>query len=110
MAFLSGQGSIAPDRDSIAGMADLTVRTPLGKFPLAALGSITTSYVPMLLTRQNMQNTIDVFGYREKAAVSHIMENVSKALKGLKLPPGTPSPRKGMPSRARSLSRPYVGA
>ena len=78
----------ASGRDSIAGMSTLTVRTPLGQVPLAALGSITTSYVPMLLTRQNMQNTIDVFGYREKAAVSHIMANVGKALAGLKLPPG----------------------
>jgi multidrug efflux pump subunit AcrB len=78
----------ASGRDSIAGMSTMTVRTPLGKVPLAALGSVTTSYVPMLLTRQNMQNTIDVFGYREKAAVSHIMANVGKALAGLKLPPG----------------------
>ena len=78
----------ASGRDSIAGMSTLTVRTPLGQVPLAALGSITTSYVPMLLTRQNMRNTIDVFGYREKAAVSHIMANVGKALDGLKLPPG----------------------
>ncbi len=61
----------ASGRDSVAGMSTLTVRTPLGQVPLAALGSITTSYVPMLLTRQDMQNTIDVFGYREKAAVSH---------------------------------------
>jgi len=78
----------APDRDSIARMAVLTVRTPLGQVPLSALGTITTSYVPMLLTRQSMQNTIDVFGYREKAAVSHIMDNVTNVLKGLKLPPG----------------------
>ena len=78
----------AQDRDSIASMSVLTVRTPLGQVPLSALGTITTSYVPMLLTRQSMQNTIDIFGYREKAAVSHIMDNVKGALIGLKLPPG----------------------
>ncbi|MCX5854526.1 MAG: efflux RND transporter permease subunit, partial [Deltaproteobacteria bacterium] len=33
-------------------------------------------------------NSIDVLGYREKAAVSHIMDNVQKELVGIKLPPG----------------------
>ncbi|GAB4361998.1 MAG: efflux RND transporter permease subunit [Deltaproteobacteria bacterium] len=78
----------ASARDSIADMSSLQVRTRQGKVPLSALGSVTTSYVPMLLTRQDMKNTIDVFGYREKAAVSHIMEKVDKALAGLTLPPG----------------------
>jgi multidrug efflux pump subunit AcrB len=64
------------------------VHTPSGDIPLSLLGAITTNYVPSLLTRQDMQNSIDVFGYREKAALSHVMANVQKALKGLKLPPG----------------------
>lgn len=75
-------------RDSISGMAALNVHTPAGDIPLSALGRITTGYVPMLLTRQNLQNSIDVLGYREKAPVSHIMDNVQKALSGIKLPSG----------------------
>jgi len=90
-----------PDRDSVAEMAQLKVKTPLGETPLAALGSITTAYVPMLLTHQNMQNTIDIFGYREKAAVSHIMDNVSVALKGLKLPPGYSLSQEGDAKQAK---------
>jgi multidrug efflux pump subunit AcrB len=35
-----------------------------------------------------MQNSIDVFGYREKADLSHVMANIQKTLKGLKLPSG----------------------
>ncbi len=91
----------ASQRDSVAGMPQLKVKTPLGEIPLSALGSITTSYVPMLLTRQNMQNTIDVFGYREKAAVSHIMDNVQAALKGVKLPPGYSISQEGDAKQAK---------
>ena len=94
----------AAQRDSIAGMNQLKVTTPQGEVPLAALGSISTSYVPMLLTRQNMQNTIDVFGYREKAAVSHIMDNVNAALKGLNLPAGV----HGLPGRGRQTGQGIV--
>ena len=75
-------------RDNIAGMTTLNVHTPAGDVPLSTLGRINTTYVPMLLTRQNLQNSIDVLGYREKASVSHIMDNVQKALAGIKLPPG----------------------
>jgi len=75
-------------RDSIADMRVINIHTPQGDVPLAALGSITTTYAPMLLTRQSLQNSIDVFGYREKAPVSHIMDNVKKALSGISLPVG----------------------
>ncbi|MCX5826281.1 MAG: efflux RND transporter permease subunit [Deltaproteobacteria bacterium] len=76
------------NRNNIAGMNALNVHTPAGDVPLSTLGRINATYVPMLLTRQNLQNSIDVLGYREKAAVSHIMDNVKKALTGIKLPPG----------------------
>lgn len=77
-----------PFRDNPAKLAGLKVHAPVGEIPLAALGTINTKYVPALLTRQAMQNTIDVYGYRETAALSHIMENVQKALRGLQLPRG----------------------
>jgi multidrug efflux pump subunit AcrB len=75
-------------RNEIAGLESFRVHTPSGEIPLSLLGSISTNYVPSLLTRQDMQNSIDVYGYRNKAALSHIMANVQKALKGIKLPPG----------------------
>jgi multidrug efflux pump subunit AcrB len=75
-------------RDDLASLASFRVHTPSGEVPLSLLGTVTTAYVPSLLTRQQMRNSIDVFGYREKAAVSHIMANVQKALQGLQMPPG----------------------
>ncbi len=75
-------------RNDAGNLASFRVHTPQGDIPLSLLGSITTNYVPSLLTRQDMQNSIDVYGYREKAALSHIMANVQKALRGLRVPPG----------------------
>jgi multidrug efflux pump subunit AcrB len=78
----------APYRDSQAMLAALKVHTPMGEIPLVSLGNMKTVYVPTILTRQALMNSIDVYGYRQKAALSHIMANVQKELKGLQLPPG----------------------
>jgi multidrug efflux pump subunit AcrB len=75
-------------RSDVSNLESFRVHTPSGDIPLSLLGAITTNYVPSLLTRQDMQNSIDVYGYREKADLSHLMANVQKALKGIKLPPG----------------------
>ena len=75
-------------RDRPDKLAALRVNTLLGPTPLASLGTVSESYVPALLTRQDMQNSIDVYGYKSKAALSHVMENVQKELKGIQLPPG----------------------
>lgn len=75
-------------RNDVSGISSFRIHTPSGDIPLSLLGEVTDVYVPSLLTRQDMQNSIDVFGYREKAALSHIMSNVIKELDGLKLPAG----------------------
>jgi multidrug efflux pump subunit AcrB len=75
-------------RDKIGDIFSFRVHTPSGDIPLSLFGDVKNEYVPSILTRQDMQNSIDVFGYREKAALSHIMANVTKELEGLKLPSG----------------------
>jgi multidrug efflux pump subunit AcrB len=75
-------------RASDLGLATLPVLTPRGSVPLSALGRIEQASVPTLHTRQNLQETVDVLGYRATDAVTHIEANVQKALEGLKLPPG----------------------
>jgi multidrug efflux pump subunit AcrB len=75
-------------REDTNSIASFRIHTPSGEVPISLLGSLSTAYVPSILTRQDMQNSIDVFGYREKAALSHIMANVTKELNGMKLPEG----------------------
>ena len=75
-------------RDRPDKLSQLKVNTPLGAVPLVSLGSISQTYVPAFLTRQDMQNSIDIYGYKGKAALSHVMDNILNELKGIKLPAG----------------------
>jgi multidrug efflux pump subunit AcrB len=78
-----------PDRRSTdLDLATLPVQTVHGPVPLSALGQVVPAIVPTLHTRQGLQETIDVLGYRTTAAVTHINANVDRALRGLKVPPG----------------------
>ena len=75
-------------RDRVDKLGAIKVSTPSGPIPLASLGTMTEGYVPALLTRQDMQNSIDIYGYKSRAALSHVMDNIQRELKGMKLPSG----------------------
>ena len=66
----------------------LPILTPRGSVPLSALGRLERAFVPTLHTRQNLTETVNVLGYRSTAAVTHLNDNVAKALADLDLPPG----------------------
>ncbi len=78
----------AARRNSSNRLESLPVLTPRGPVPLSSLGTIETATVPTLYTHQNLGTTVDLLGYRNVQAVTHINDNVDKALAGLKLPPG----------------------
>ncbi len=78
----------AERRDDPARLATLPVVTPGGAVPLSALGTIQTVAVPTLYTRQNLMPTVDLLGYRSVQAVTHINDNVDRALAGIAIPPG----------------------
>jgi len=66
----------------------IPIATPVGIVPLSSLGRVERAIVPALHTRQALNETVDVLGYRTTAAVTHIDANVERALRGLQLPPG----------------------
>ncbi|MGC8853646.1 MAG: efflux RND transporter permease subunit [Halothiobacillaceae bacterium] len=78
----------AARRENPLDLETLPILTPRGTVPLSALGRVEHAFVPTLHTRQNLQETVDVLGYRSTAAVTHINEKVAKALEGLSLPAG----------------------
>lgn len=81
-------------------LEQLLLHTPLGEVPLGSLGRFSTADTPALLTRQDLQNSINLLGYRETAAVSHIMDNVTTALQGFNLPPGYTMTQEGESKQA----------
>ncbi len=77
------------NRDKMGMLLDtILINTPRGKVPLSSLASIKRVKEPSQITREGLEYTIDVYGFREKAAISHIMKNFETEFKGTHLPPG----------------------
>ncbi|MEA2110766.1 MAG: efflux RND transporter permease subunit [Campylobacterota bacterium] len=76
------------DRDAIDVILELLIETKEGKIPLHAIAIMQKVKEPTLLTREGLEYTINVYGFREKAAITHIMESFEKVSKDLVLPPG----------------------
>lgn len=75
-------------RDDINRLLSTYIDTKKGEIPLNKIAKVTTSYEPTLITREGLQYTIEVLANREKAAISHIMNDFEENLKDIKLPDG----------------------
>jgi len=74
--------------DNRRSIEDFLLTTPKGRVPLEAVAEIREEREPSSITREGLQYTVNVYGFREKAAISHIMANFDGAVKGVELPPG----------------------
>ena len=75
-------------RDRVGKFGSYLVATPRGFVPLAAMGDFVDSTEPTVITRQGMQYSLDVYGYRSTFPITHIMESFDAAMKKVKLPDG----------------------
>ncbi|OEU50011.1 MAG: hypothetical protein BA866_07705, partial [Desulfobulbaceae bacterium S5133MH15] len=73
-------------RDSMELLQSTLLDTPKGKIPLAAFASFKSAQEPGIITREGLNYTLNVYGSREKAAISHIMADFQKVFEGTKLP------------------------
>jgi len=60
--------------------------TPKGKIPLNAVASFSKVKEPTSITREGLKYTLNVYGSRETASISHIMASFNKAFEGVELP------------------------
>ena len=75
-------------RDRVSKFGSYLVATPKGFVPLVAMGDFVDSTEPTVITRQGMQYSLDVYGYRSTFPITHIMESFDAAMKKVKLPDG----------------------
>jgi multidrug efflux pump subunit AcrB len=74
-------------RDRIELLSTILIDTPRGdKIPLGILATVSRIQEPGVINREGLNYTLNVYGFREKAAISHIMDNFSKSFKGSVLP------------------------
>ena len=74
-------------RDTVDMICSTLIDSPKGKIPIDAIASVTRNLEPGMITREGLNYTLNVYGSREKAAISHIMADFNKAFKGTALPP-----------------------
>ncbi|WP_434658868.1 efflux RND transporter permease subunit [Sulfurimonas sp. NW9] len=97
-------------RESIEEIKDYLVTTKRGKIPLRDMVKITMVQEPSLITREGLQYTLNVYGFREKAAISHIMANFDKAFAGKVLPDGVTMEQTGDIKQFKNSAGRMVGA
>ncbi len=75
-------------RASIPDISQIYISSPAGPVPLREIAGLVKSYTRTKFTRQNLEPSVDVYGYRATASITHLHERIQKALSGLSLPPG----------------------
>ncbi len=74
-------------RERVEQLSSILIDTPKGdKIPLNALAEVSHDLEPGVINREGLNYTLNVYGYREKAAISHIMDNFAESFKGSVLP------------------------
>jgi len=97
-------------RNSLEDMKSFLLTTSKGKIPLMAVATVKEIIEPSLITREGLEYTLNVYGFREKAAISHIMNNFDEAFKGTKLPEGVTMEQTGDIKQFKSSAGRMVGA
>jgi CzcA family heavy metal efflux pump len=77
------------DRRSIDSLMDVSITAPSGiRVPLRDLATVEMTRGSNLVTRENLQFSIDVLGYTHERALSHVTGDLQKSIKEMKLPEG----------------------
>jgi len=74
--------------DQFDTVLNTLIDTPKGKVPLNKFATITSDKEPTQITRDGLEYTLEIYGNREKASISHIMANFEKQLESVTLPKG----------------------
>lgn len=97
-------------RNSVKMLDSVLLTTKKGKIPLSAVASVSTLVEPSLITREGLNYTLNVYGFREKAAISHIMSNFEEQAKDIVLPDGVTMEQAGDILQFKNSAGRMVGA
>ena len=88
----------------------MLIDTKKGKVPLNTIAKLSSNKEPSLITREGLQYTLEVYGDREKAAVSHIMASYEEQLKDVVLPKGVELEQIGDIKQFKASAERMIGA
>ena len=96
--------------DNFKTIITMLIDTPMGKIPLNKIATLTKYKEPSLITREDLQYTLEIYGNREKGAISHIMANFEKELKKIKLPQDVTLEQTGEIKQFKASAERMIGA
>ncbi|MEA1954232.1 MAG: efflux RND transporter permease subunit [Campylobacterota bacterium] len=96
--------------DSFKSVLRMLIDTPKGKIPLNKVATLEFTKEPSSITREGLEYTLEVYGNREKGAISHIMANFEKHLEEVTLPQGVELEQVGDVKQFKTAAGRMVGA
>lgn len=96
--------------DQFDTIMSMLIDTEKGKIPLNKIATLDFSKEPSSITREGLEYTLEVYGNREKAAISHIMANFEKQLESVTLPQGVELEQIGDIKQFNASAERMVGA
>ncbi len=103
------------DRKNIEDLNNIVIRGPSGKeVPLREVATLQQHFGPNLVTREDYQQTLEVFGYHFNRPLSDAVKDVKKVLSDLEIPEGyhldiTGEQRDFQEARARMIRAMLLG-
>lgn len=77
------------DRQSLGDLLSVNITSPMGiSIPLRAVATVETSKGPNVVTGENLQRTINIYGYTLDRPFSHVIKDIQKELDGMEIPEG----------------------
>lgn len=73
---------------SVHELQDVTVMSAQGPIPLREVAEFERVLTQDRFIREDLQSVVNVYGYRDTTAISHLQEGVHRVLDDLDLPPG----------------------
>lgn len=96
--------------DQFDAILRMLIDTPKGKIPLNKIATLHFTKEPSSITREGLAYTLEVYGNREKGAISHIMANFEKQLEKVELPQNVELEQIGDIKQFKSSAERMVGA
>jgi len=96
--------------DNFKSILSTLIVTPKGKIPLSKIAKLDSNKEPSTITRDGLNYTLEVYGNREKAAISHIMANLNEQLEKVHINPQVEIEQIGEEKQFKASAERMVGA
>ncbi len=96
--------------DDFSTILNTLIVTPKGKIPLSKIAKLDSNKEPSTITRDGLNYTLEIYGNREKGAISHIMANLEEQLAKIEINPQVEIEQIGEQKQFKASAERMIGA